>query len=100
MRSMLTYVQEIVPYRVSAVDRLSPKKRLVAVTTVDTTAALVLPVTLGSTRITLMDSEKSATVTEQAVQLTTESASLPESGWDVSKPLNPIVYRISGSATN
>ena len=43
MRSMLTYVQEIVPYRVSAVDRLSPKKRLVAVTTVDTTAVLVVP---------------------------------------------------------
>ena len=96
MYSTLTYVQEIVRNRVSAVDRLSPKKRLVAVTTVGTTAQREAQAILDSMKTTPTDSVKSATDGEQEGQSITELASLPELAWDVSKPLNQIVHRISG----
>lgn len=83
MHSTLTYVQEIIPGRASVVDRLSHRKRLVAVTTVDITAALVLPVTFGSTRITHTRKGKSVTDTGLDVQLTIASDSLPESVYSV-----------------
>ena len=100
MRSTLLSEREMQETLASAADRLLHKMLLAGDLIVDITEVLGAHLIYVSMRITPMDSEKSATVTEQAVQLTTESASLPESGWDVSKPLNPIVYRISGSATN
>jgi hypothetical protein len=68
------YVQEIVPFRVSAVENLSPKKQLVAVTTVGTTAVLVAPVTFVLMKKTLTGRERYATDTEPEGQSITASA--------------------------
>ena len=64
----LSYAHEISYDPASAVESLSVNPQLVAVLTLDTTAALVLPVTFDSTRITATHKERYAIDTEQAVQ--------------------------------
>jgi len=97
---MPSYDFEIISSRAFAVEMYFLLKELGGALIVDITEVQEAPATYVSMKITLTDKGKCATDTGLDVPLTTESASLPESGWDVSKPLNPIVHRISGSAKN
>lgn len=97
---MPTYDFEIISSPAFAAEMHSLLKQLGEASIVDITEAQEAPHTYVSMRITLTGSAKSATAGEQAGQSITASDSLPASGWNVSKPLNQIAYRISGQEKN